>query len=168
MGESPAAPALATAHSAGGAVSTTMGLRFALLATPLIGATFLSKFAFPPFGARGIGISVFLLLGALVLGTIGGSLSLEPRRLTLYVTLIGILSLIQILQPDAFSISSLLLLAAVHLPYAFALPNGDDGDRIIKFFIGIVTVFAWCGIAQYSFSSSSTRVSCSLSKIFSL
>jgi hypothetical protein len=125
-------------------------MRFALLATPLVGATFLSKFAFPPFGAQGIGISLFLLLAALFAGSISGCVSLEPRRLTLFVTLIGILGLIQMLQPDSFSIPSFLLLVAVHLPYVFTVPHSDDSDRIIKFFLGIVTVFAVCGIAQYS------------------
>jgi hypothetical protein len=125
-------------------------MRFAFLATPLVGATFLSKFAFPPFGAQGIGISLFLLLAALFAASISGCVSLEPRRLTLFVTLIGILGLIQMLQPDSFSITSFLLLVAVHLPYVFTVPHSDDSDRIIKFFLGIVTVFALCGIAQYS------------------
>jgi len=150
MARSVAAPAFAEANSAGGVETAGRWPRFALLATPLIGATFLTKFAFPPFGAQGIGISVFLLLAALCVGSIGGWLSLEPRRLTLFVTLIGILGLMQILQPDSFSVPSFALLVAVHLPYVFTVPHSDDGDRIIKFFLGIVTVFALCGIAQYS------------------
>jgi hypothetical protein len=143
------APALAKGNSAGGVATTANGLRFALLATPLIGATFLSKFGFPPFAALGLGISVFLLLAALAVGSIGGGLSVEPRRLTVFVTVIGMLGLIQILQPDPFSAPSLLLLVAVHLPYVFTVPHSDDGDRIIKFFLGIVTFLALCGIAQY-------------------
>ncbi len=149
MARSVIAPALAPGISADGVASTVRGLRFALLATPLIGATFLSKFAFPPFGALGIGISVFLLLAALVLGSVCGCLGVEPRRLTVFVTMTGILGLIQILQPDSFSAPSLLLLVAVHLPYVFTVPHSDDGDRIIRFFLGIATVFALCGIAQY-------------------
>ncbi len=144
------APALAQGISAGGVASAAGGLRFALLATPLIGATFLSKFAFPPFGALGIGISVFLLLAALVVGSVCGCLGAEPRRLMGFVTMVGILGLFQILQPDPFSPLSLLLLVAVHLPYVFTVPHGGDGERIIKFFLGIATFFAMCGIAQYS------------------
>jgi hypothetical protein len=126
-------------------------LRFAVLATPLVAATILSKFAIPPFGAQGIDISFLLLLAALIVGSIGGCIHIEPRRLALYVMLMGFLGLIQIVQPDLFSTSSMLLLAALHLPYVFAVPHGDDGgDRIVKFFVGIVTVFALCGIAQYS------------------
>jgi hypothetical protein len=132
-------------------------LRFAVLATPLVAATILSKFAIPPFGAQGIDISFLLLLAALIVGSIGGCIQIEPRRLALYVMLMGFLGLIQILQPDLFSVSSMLLLAALHLPYVFSVPHGDDGDdggdRIIKFFVGIVTVFALCGIAQYSLQS---------------
>jgi hypothetical protein len=126
-------------------------LRFAVLATPLVAATILSKFAIPPFGAQGIDISFLLLLAALIVGSIGGCIQIEPRRLALYVMLMGFLGLIQIGQPDVFSVSSMLLLAALHLPYVFSVPHGDDGgDRILKFFVGIVTVFALCGIAQYS------------------
>jgi len=124
-------------------------LRFAVLATPLVGATFMSKFTVPPLGAQGIDISLLFLLAALTVGSIGGCTRFEPRRLTLYVTLIGILGLMQMLQPDPFSASSMLLLVALHLPYVFTVPYRDDGGRVIKFFLGIATFFAWCGIAQY-------------------
>lgn len=132
-----------------GTGSTPRWLRFALLAAPLIGATFLSKFGFPPLAALGIGVSIFFLLGVLAAATVFGGLSIEPRRLALFASMIGILGLMQIFQPNSFSPSSLLLLLAVHLPYIFAIPGSDDKDRIIKFFLVIVTVFAWCGIAQY-------------------
>src|SRR5271155_786640 len=124
-------------------------LRFALLATPLVGATFLSKFAFPPFGALGIGVSLFLVLAALMLGSYADCVRIDARRLTLFAVMIGCLGLMQIFQPGAFSPTSLLLLVAVHLPYVFTVPHSNDSERIIKFFIQIVTVFALLGIAQY-------------------
>jgi hypothetical protein len=142
---------IAQPEAALGTQSTPRWLRFALLAAPLIGATFISKFSFPPFAAMGISISIFFLLGVLAAGSVLGGMSLEPRRLALFTAMIGILGLIQIFQPNAFSPSSLLLLVAVHLPYVFTIPGTDDKDRIIKFFLGIVTVFACCGIAQYAF-----------------
>jgi hypothetical protein len=131
------------------AESTPKWLRFALLAAPLIGATFISKFGFPPLAALGIGVSIFFLLGVLAVGAVLGGVSIEPRRLALFTAMIGILGLIQIFQPDSFSPSSLLLLVAIHLPYIFTVPGGDDKDRMIRFFLGIVTIFAVCGIAQY-------------------
>jgi hypothetical protein len=143
------APTVAIGNASGGAVATTNRLRFALLATPLIGATFISKFAVPPFGAQGIGISLFVLLGVVIAGTVGGGMRIEPRRLTLYFMLVGCLGLIQLLQPEAFSPLSLLLLVAVHLPYVVTVPHGDDGDRIVDLFLGIATVLALLGIAQY-------------------
>ncbi|MGC1524052.1 MAG: hypothetical protein WA803_21110 [Steroidobacteraceae bacterium] len=149
MASAIAAPTRATADAAGGAVPATNGLRFALLVTPLIGATFLSNFAIPPFGAQGIGISIFVLLAAVIAGTVGGGMRIEPRRLTLYFMLVGSLGLIQLLQPEAFSPLSLLLLVAVHLPYAVTVPHSDDGDRIIGFFLGVATIFALLGIAQF-------------------
>jgi hypothetical protein len=149
MANAMATPLAAKGASTNGAEPTVSATRFALLATPLIGATFLSKFAFPPFGKQGLGISIFLLFAALAAGAYGGYIRIEPRRLTLYVTLIGFLGLMQILQPDSFSPLSLLLLVAVHLPYIVEVPH-DDGGRIIRFFLGIATVFALLGIAQYS------------------
>jgi hypothetical protein len=133
--------------------AATKRLRFAVLATPLVGVTFLSKFTVPPLGEQGIDLSILFLLAALLVGSIGGCIRLEPRRLALYVMLIGILGVIQMLQPDLFSISSMLLLVALHLPYAFTVSPGDDGDRILAFFLRIATVFAWCGIAQYGLQS---------------
>src|SRR5271155_3391710 len=117
MASSLATPSFAKRKSTDGAASAAGGLRFAFLVTPLVGATFLSKFAFPPFGALGIGISIFLLQAALIVGSIVGCLTIEPRRLTLFVMLMGIIGLIQVLQPESFSAPSLLLLVAVHLPY---------------------------------------------------
>jgi hypothetical protein len=125
------------------------GLRFAILATPLVGATLLSKFGFPPLGAQGIGVSLFIVIAAVVAGSMSGALSIEPRRLALLAALLAILGAIQMLQPDSFSPLSFLLLVAVHLPYAFGMKADGDGGRIIKFFLGIVTLLAVCGIAQY-------------------
>src|SRR5450631_255898 len=70
-------------------------LRFALLATPLVGATFLSKFAFPPFGALGIGVSLFLVLAAVTIGSIADCVRIDPRRLTLFALMTGCLGLMQ-------------------------------------------------------------------------
>jgi hypothetical protein len=125
------------------------GLRFAILAMPLVGATLLSKFGFPPFGAQGIGVSLFIVIATVLAGSMSGALSIEPRRLALLAALLAILGAIQMLQPDSFSPLSFLLLVAVHLPYAFGMKADGDGGRIIKLFLGIVTLLALCGIAQY-------------------
>ena len=149
MGNAIVTPAVAKGDAAGGAVPTLSAVRFALLATPLIGVTFLSKFAFPPFGALGIGASLFLVLAAVLIGSIIDCVRIDPRRLTLFALMICCLGLMQIFQPGAVSPTSLLLLVAVHLPYVFTVPQSNNGERIIKFFIQIVTVFALLGIAQF-------------------
>jgi hypothetical protein len=135
-------------EAAADAGSTPRALRFALLTAPLIGVTFLAKFGFPPLAAQGVGISIFFLLAAVAAGAVLGAMSIDPRRLALFTAMLGILGLIQIFQPNSFSPTSLLLLVAIHLPYIFTVP-GNDKDQIIKFFLTIVTVFAWLGIAQY-------------------
>ena len=150
MGSAVVPPNAAVGRFRSGTVATGDGLRFTLLAVPLISATFLSKFAIPPFGAQGIGISLFVILGVVIASTIGGAMRIDPRRMTLYFMLIGCLGLIQILQPESFSPLSLLLLVAVHLPYVVTVPHSDDGDRVINLFLGIATVLALLGIAQFA------------------
>ena len=98
-------------------------VRFAVLATPLVGVTFLSKFTVPPLGEQGIDLSLLFLLAALLVGSVGGCVRFEPRRLALYVMLMGTLGVMQMLQPDLFSYSSMLLLVALHLPYVFSVPH---------------------------------------------
>lgn len=126
---------------------------FAVLATPLVGVTFLSKFTVPPLGEQGIDLSLLFLLAALLVGSVGGCVRFEPRRLALYVILMGTLGVMQMLQPDLFSYSSMLLLVALHLPYVFSVPQADDGGRIVKFFLATVTIFACCGMAQFGLQS---------------
>src|SRR5271156_381607 len=125
-------------------------LRFGILVTPIVGVTFFSKFTIPPLGEQGIDVSLFLVLGAVAAGMAANCIRVDPARLTLYVMLIGILGLIQSLQPETFSIPSMLLLAGLHLPYVFAVPRGGEGDRIVQFFLGVVTLLALLGIAQYA------------------
>src|SRR5216684_9088772 len=109
-----AAPSRREEMSAEPDVSTRLNrLRFAVLATPLVGVTILSKFSVPPLGEQGIGLSLLFMCGALIVGSISNCVRLDPRRLALYVMLIGFLGLVQILQPDLFSISSMLLLTAL-------------------------------------------------------
>lgn len=140
----------AQSAAAVGAESASRTLRFALLAAPLVGATFLSKFGFPPLAALGLGISMFFVLGAVAAGSVLGAMAVEPRRLALFTGMLAILGLIQLFQPDSFSPSSLLLLVAVHVPYVFSVTGDDMKDRIIRFFLGTVLVLACLGIAQYA------------------
>jgi hypothetical protein len=125
-------------------------VRFGVLATPIVGVTLFSKFTIPPLGEQGIDVSLFLVLGAVAAGVAADCIRVDPARLTLYVMLIGILGLIQSLQPETFSIPSMLLLAGLHLPYVFAVPRGGEGDRIVQFFLGVVTLLALLGISQYA------------------
>jgi hypothetical protein len=127
--------------------------RFCVLATPIVGVTFFSKFTIPPLGEQGIDVSLFLVLGAVVAGAAAGCIRVDSARLTLYVALIGILGLIQSLQPETFSIPSMLLLAGLHLPYVVAVSREGGGDRIAEFFLEVVTVLALLGIAQYGLQS---------------
>jgi hypothetical protein len=123
---------------------------FAVLATPVVGVTVLSKFTIPPLGSQGLDISLFLVLGAVLIGSFAQCVRIHAARLGMYVSLIAILGLMQSLQPDSFSINSMLLLTALHLPYVFTVTNAGDGERIIRFFLNIATVAAFGAIAQYA------------------
>ena len=124
-------------------------MRFAVLATPILGVTVFSKFTIPPLGAQGLDLSLFFLLLAILTGLSMGFIRLDSGRLTLYVVMIGLLGLIQSLQPDTFSIPSMLLLAGLHFPYVFSLERPGDGERMLQFFIEVVTLCAVLGIGQY-------------------
>ena len=160
----PVAPAIAARC---GVASTASGLRFAVLATPLVGVTFLSKFTVPPLGEQGIDLSLLFLLAALLVGSVGGCIRFEPRRLTLYVMLIGILGIMQMLQPDLFSFSSMLLLVALHLPYVFTVPQAMMASASSNSFLGSSPFLRAAALRNTAFNSSSMRAFCSPSRILS-
>jgi hypothetical protein len=131
-------------------VATRAGwLRTAILVTPVVSVTLLSKFGVPPFAAQGIGISLALIFVAILMGLLNGCVRVDASRLSLYALAIGVLGAIQILQPEPFSVASLLLLAVLSFPYVIAFTRRDDGNRVVEFFLKLTTFIACCGIAQY-------------------
>jgi hypothetical protein len=122
----------------------------AVLCVPIVAVTLLPKLSIPPFAAQGIDMSLLVIFTAIGAGLFAGCMRLDAWRLALYALAIGILGFVQILRPDSFSMSSMLLLAAIHFPYVFAVMRGNgDQQRVIARFLGIATFLAWCGIAQY-------------------
>ena len=122
----------------------------AVLCVPIVAVTLLAKLSIPPFAAQGIDMSLLVILAAIGAGLFAGCMRLDAWRLALYALVIGILGFVQILRADSFSVFSMLLLAAMHFPYVFAVMRGNgDQQRVIACFLGIATFLAWCGIAQY-------------------
>lgn len=121
-----------------------------VLYLPLIGATFLSKLAIPPFGARGIGITLPILLLALLWGTLKNVFRIAPMRLALFAMVVGLMSAQTVFMGDPFSKTSLLLFLVLHLPFVFYLRTDErDVERVNKAFTAYSVIFAVCAMLQF-------------------
>lgn len=129
-------------------------------------ATLMLKLSVPPFGERGISISLFLLPVVAFLGFASRALGIDAPRLAIFLLLTGALSVISLFAATEFSVSSLAMFTVVHLPFVFgarpmpgtAVPTVDgvrDGiaTSIHSTFLNLALVIAWCGIAQFFLQS---------------
>jgi hypothetical protein len=119
-----------------------------VLFTPLLAATFLAKAAIPPYGEQGIGISLPLVLGLIAIGLVAGCVRIQPVRLTLFLLLMAFLGLSTMLQPQ-FSMTSLILVVVLHLPYVFYVEGRRDTLDPMRVFLTVCAIIAWLAIAQY-------------------
>ena len=126
-----------------------------VVCAPVIGATLLSKFAIPPWGAQGFGINFPIIFGALLFGLACGRLQLAWRRLLLFMVMLSVLGLVQVLRGDLFSLSSVILMAALGVCYVFtgrAAPGTGaesfDSARALDFFRNLTFFLAALGIVQ--------------------
>lgn len=121
-----------------------------VLCTPLACASLLSKFGLPGYASLGIGIALPVMMLAFALGMLNDCVRLEPRRLGFFCITLSALVLPQLLRAGTFSLTSLLMLAAVHVPYVLVVIRGHDlALRALKFFLHLATLIACCAIAQY-------------------
>lgn len=144
----------ATAAAPGVAPDWRMKL---VVCAPVIGATLLSKFAIPPWGAQGFGLIFPIIFAALAFGLMAGRLQIAWRRLLLFMTMLSVLGLVQVLRGDLFSLSSVALMAVLGLCYVFTgralAPDGAhgsafDSERALEFFRNLTFFIAAAGIAQ--------------------
>lgn len=121
-----------------------------VLVTPILCASVLSKFGIPDYATLGIGIALPLMMLALGFGMLNNAVRLEPRRLGFYCITLAVLMLPQLLQAGTFSLNSLLMLTALHIPYVLVVTRGHElASRVLKFFLHLATLIACCAIAQY-------------------
>jgi len=161
MTENPAAPLSApdgsNRHSRpqGSALRVVCGLS-------IVCATLTLKLSIPPFGERGITISLFLLPAVAFLGFAFRALGVDATRLAIFLLLTGTLTVISLFGVNELSISSLAMFTVVHLPFVFgakstagASVSAPDKVRdgvatgIYSTFLNLALVLAWCGIAQF-------------------
>ena len=121
-----------------------------LVYAPLIATTFFSKFAIPPFGARGLGIGLPLVFLSLATGLALGRVHIHPGRACFYALTVGALGILQILRQEPFSLLSFIYMAAVGLTYTLIVPRAAKqfSESVVPF-SNLVAFFAICGIAQF-------------------
>lgn len=132
-------------------------------ALSIASAVLLLKISIPPFGARGIGIALFLLPAIAVLGLVLRALDIDAQRLAIFLVLTGVLSLTSLFGAAAFSISSMAMFTVVHLPFILtAAPHpslstsiaptggGSPSASIYALFLNLALAIALCGIAQFT------------------
>jgi hypothetical protein len=141
-----AAPPVATAPQPQRQVADRLAV--AILYTPVIGVTLLSKFVIN-LGGSEILIGVPLILMALCVGIVSGRLKPVSDRLALYLGMAAVLTLQQALAVNTFSPTAILLLLALHLPYAFALEGSGDPLVHHQRFLNLALFLCLAGILQY-------------------
>lgn len=121
-----------------------------LLYTPLLASTLLAKLSVPPFAAQSLSIAYLFILLALGLGLVLGHLRLDSGRLGFFLVFIGCIGAVQVFRGEPFSLNSMLLLVTLYVAYVFYLPRGGDSTAAaLRFFLGLATLLALAGIAQY-------------------
>jgi hypothetical protein len=123
-------------------------LAVAILYTPIIGVTFLSKIIIP-MGGTEILIAIPMIMGATILGVLTGRLKPHPRRMLMYLGMVAVLTVEQVLTGRPFSPGSLALLASIHLAYGFEIVGGGDSAVHLRRFLNLAFFICLCGIVQY-------------------
>ena len=117
---------------------------------PLVATTVFSKFAIPPFGARGLGIGLPLVFLSLATGFVLGRVRIHPGRACFYALTVVVLGTLQILRQEPFSLLSLGYMAAVGLTYTLIVPRTvEQFSESAELFSYFVVFFAICGITQF-------------------
>jgi len=121
-----------------------------VLCTPILCASLFSKFGIPGYAVLGIGIALPIIAAALGIGILNNCVRLDPRRLAFYCITLAVLVLPQLLQSGIYSQQSLMMLAALHIPYVMVVTRGHElAMRALKFFLHIASLLAVLAIAQY-------------------
>lgn len=126
-----------------------------VVCAPVVGATLLSKFAIPPWGAEGFGLNFPIIFAALLFGLASGRLQLAWRRMLLFMVMLSVLGLVQVFRGDLFSLSSVILMGVLGLCYVFTgkvVPGtqagGFDSTQALEFFRNLTFFLAAAGIVQ--------------------
>lgn len=117
---------------------------------PLATATFVAKLAVPPLAGMGISIAIPAMLAMLGIGLLLQRAEVEPRAMAAYLFTMGFLLALQTLAESRVSMMSVMLLAVLHLPYAFRMTHPPRYDRVIRAVQAVGLTVALLGIVQYA------------------
>lgn len=118
--------------------------------TPVICATLLAKFSFPPLSYAGIGLLYPLIFLLVAYGFLTGQLQFESRRLTFLFIVLATLGLMQLMRPDSFSFPSFLMMNALASTFAFTTRSSAvTSADAHRFFCDLSAFIALLGIAQF-------------------
>lgn len=118
--------------------------------TPVVCATLLAKFGLPPLSFIGIGLLYPLTFGLIAYGFITGQLQFEHRRLAFYMIVLSLLGFIQLLRPDAFSLPSFVMMAALAGTFVFTTRTAAVTSTVaLNFFCNLSALIALLGVIQF-------------------
>ena len=116
----------------------------------IVSVTFLAAIAIP-LGTKQVSAGVLIPLFCAVLGFCRGEFGLRPGTFFAYAATMSVILAFQLVAGGDFSPLSVLLLAALHLPYCFQLTTPLSGpNRQIRLFQNVATIIAACGICQFA------------------
>lgn len=127
-------------------------LRWMLLAV-LASATVLERFGINA-GALSASLALPVVYVFLVVAGAAGALTFSPTRLGLYAVCVSVALASLLANEGASSVSSLLLLVAMYLPFVFVLREGalaaDDASWVITKFLDLALLCAIVGVLQFA------------------
>jgi hypothetical protein len=118
---------------------------------PALFVTVFAKFSIPPFGSKGVALSVGAHLCTAVCRAVGiGDVRFNPTILVLFLSFIAFIVGAPILHGDPFSILSLGLLFTLFVPLTVEFPRIRVSlDESLRLFSILCTFIAIAGVAQY-------------------
>ncbi len=118
--------------------------------TPFFATTFLAKWGVP-VGPRDLGMSVVLILLALIVGLSTQRMRVDTRQFIAYLLMLAVLAAFQVLGAREFSFLSFLLMMALYLCYTVRVERpGDSGRRAMHFVSDCGAFVAACGVVQFA------------------
>jgi len=138
-------------HTADAAPDDSPWLTRAVLFTPLITATVLSKFSPAGMGMPALSLVLPVTFMVALLGLLRGRMVLVSQRVVLLLVMLSALGLIQVWRGEVFSLPSMLMMMVLSCAYAPMLrPGTIDSSAAVNFFCNLSAAIALLGVLQFA------------------